>query len=161
MFTGWAATNAPFLLFLDTDLKQLTPNHLRALMAPVLERRADMTLGLFHGGKFYTDFSHWATPWLTGQRCLRADIMKYISREAAAGYGFEVALTVAAHQENYRFRIVPLKGVWHPPSEFHRGGWYGIKWRGRMYGQILHAWHLTNQERYYRWKTHFSSLLKL
>jgi hypothetical protein len=119
-----------------------------------------MTIGLFRGGNIFTDLPHWITPWLTGQRCLRSAILKYVSQEAATGYGFEIALTIAARQGGCRTRIVPLKGVWHPPSEFHRGYWYGIRWRVRMYGQILRAWYIANRERYPDAKAFFSTIIK-
>ncbi len=99
IFTGWAATTAPILLLLDADLKNLTPDHLQALLDPVINHQTDMTLGLFRGGHFSTDLSHATTPFLTGQRGLRAELLKYVSREASAGYGFEVALTYGSPPE--------------------------------------------------------------
>ncbi len=147
IFTGWAATSAPYLILLDSDLHALTPDHVIALMTPVLDHHADMTLGLFWGGHINTDFSSWGMPFLTGQRGLRSDILKHVSREAAAGYGFEIALTIAASQHGYHKHIVPLKGVWHPPSEFHRGGLNGIIWRFRMYGQIIRGWVIATRQR--------------
>jgi glycosyltransferase involved in cell wall biosynthesis len=163
IFSGWAATTAPVLLLLDADLKNLTPDHIQALLAPVIEHRADMTLGLFRGGHWGTDFSHWLTPFLTGQRGLRSELLKCVSREAAEGYGFEIALTVAAGQNGYRRRVVALKGVWHPSSEFRteRGGyWNGKIWRFRMYGQIFRAWFIATRERYPKAKTFFSDISK-
>jgi len=162
IFSGWAATTAPIILLLDADLKNMTPNHIQALLAPVIDHRADMTIGLFRGGHFGTDFSHWLTPFLTGQRGLRAELLKCISREAAEGYGFEVALTVAAGQHNYRTRVVALKGVWHPPSEFRseRGFWGGVLWKLRMYGQIIRAWYISTRERYPKEKAFFSEISK-
>jgi glycosyltransferase involved in cell wall biosynthesis len=164
LFSGWAATNAPILLLLDADLKNLTPEHIQALLAPVIEHRADMTLGLFQHGHLLTDISHWLTPFLTGQRGLRSELLKHISHEAAQGYGFEVALTVAAGQGNYHTRIVALKGVWHPSSEFRteRGGyWNGKVWRYRMYGQIIRAWFIATGERHPKAKAFFSDINKL
>jgi glycosyltransferase involved in cell wall biosynthesis len=163
VFNGWVATTAPYLLLLDADLKNLTPGHLRALLVPVLDHRADMTLGLFWGGHFNTDLSHWLTPFLTGQRGLRSDLMENVSREAAAGYGFDVALTIAANQAGYRTRRVLLKGVWHPSSEIRpeRGGyWPGRIWKLRMYGQIIRSWFIATRQRYPKTKTFFSTLLK-
>jgi glycosyltransferase involved in cell wall biosynthesis len=162
VFTGWAATIAPYILLLDADLKNLTTNHLRNLIEPVLEHRADMTLGLFWGGHISTDLSHWITPFLTGQRCLRADILKHISHKAAAGYGFEVALTVAARQNGYRKRVVTLNGVWHPRSETRteRGLWHGTIWRTHMYGQIIRAWFIATLEYYPDAKEFFSNISK-
>ena len=142
ILTGRDATTAPILLLLDADLKELTPEQVVSLMEPVLYRNIDMTLGLFKGGQFLTDFSHWGTPWLTGQRCLRSNILDHIDTNAASGYGFETALTLAAYRNDWQTEIVWLRGVWHPPSEFHRGLLYGIRQRSRMYFQIMRAWHL-------------------
>ena len=142
VFTGWRATRAPYLLTLDADLIGLTPGQVEDLLLPVIQKRADMTLGLFQGGRFQTDNSHRVTPWLTGQRCFRAELMKHVSQPAASGYGFETALTLAARQRGLRRLRVPLVGVSHPPSETHRGLWIGIRTRSRMYAQILRAWYL-------------------
>jgi len=160
IFTGWAASSAPYLLLLDADLHALTPDHILALMTPVLDHQADMTLGLFWGGHFNTDFSSWGMPFLTGQRGLRSEILKYVSREAAAGYGFEVALTIAASQQSFHKHVVPLKGVWHPPSEFHRGGLNGMIWRFRMYGQIIRGWVIATRQHHPKTNSFFSTILK-
>jgi glycosyltransferase involved in cell wall biosynthesis len=160
IFSGWAATQAPYIIMLDTDLKNLQPEHIRLLIQPVLDHRAEMTLGLFVGGRLPTDLSHWATPFLTGQRGLRADLLNFVSHEAAVGYGFEVALTVAAGQKGYHTRIVPMKGVWHPPSEFHRGFRFGLNWRIHMYNQIIHAWYISTSERYPKMRGLFTSITK-
>ncbi len=151
IFTACATTRAPYLLLLDADLQGLTPSHVEALIRPLLEGRADMTLGVFRGGRFNTDLSHWLTPWLSGQRCLRAELLQDVHREAAAGYGFETALTVAVAQKGYRTRRVPLRGVWHPPSEFHRKR--GLIWRMRMYRQIVRAWKMSGG--WSAWQRHF------
>jgi glycosyltransferase involved in cell wall biosynthesis len=160
IFTGWAATCAPVLLLLDADLKNLTPGHIQDLLDPILTHRADMTLGLFRGGHFSTTLSHTLTPFLTGQRGLRAELLKYVSREASAGYGFDIALTMAANQKGYRKRIVRLDGVWHPSSESRseRGFWFGAVWKARMYGQIMRAWWLVMRERYPKASSFFSNI---
>ena len=160
IFTGWAATCAPVLLLLDADLKNLTPGHIQALLDPILTHRADMTLGLFRGGHFSTTLSHTLTPFLTGQRGLRAELLKYVSREASAGYGFDIALTMAASQKGYRKQIVHLDGVWHPSSESRseRGFWFGAAWKARMYGQIMRAWWLVMRERYPKASSFFSNI---
>lgn len=160
MFTGWESTQAPFLIMLDTDLKDLHPEHVQELIEPVLQHHAEMTLGLFVGGRLHTDLALWVTPFLTGQRGLRADLMKHVSRNAAEGYGFEVALTVAANRQGFRTRVVPMKGVWHPSSEFHRGLWLGLKWRLRMYGQILRAWYVATGEQHPMVRDFISSIIK-
>ena len=141
IYTARNVTKAPILLLVDADLGGLKPAQVLSLIEPVVSQKIDMTLGLFRGGKLLTDFSHLATPWLTGQRCIRSSILDELDVDAASGYGFETALTIAAHRKGWRTEIVWLRGVWHPPSEFHHGLLKGIWQRIRMYFQIARAWH--------------------
>jgi glycosyltransferase involved in cell wall biosynthesis len=139
LFKAWRTIQADYILTLDADLLNLTPQHVRDLVQPVLDGECDMTMGLFNGGDWRTDLSHWTTPWLTGQRCLRADLFAFISENAARGYGFETALTVAARQRGWTVRTVFLRGASHPPNEDHRGFWLGVYNRLCMYVQIVRA----------------------
>ena len=141
IFSGWQATNAQILLLLDGDLFGMEPQHVLELVRPVLEDRADMTIGQFQKGNWRSDFSHWATPWLSGQRCLRAYLLELISWQAAQGYGIETALTVAARHHQWRCARVPLVGMWHLPGESRRGFRFGIKTRSKMYAQVVSAWY--------------------
>ena len=142
IFTAWQATRAAYLIVLDADLFGLAPKHIEDLYKPVLEGQADMTIGLFRGGYWRTDLSHRGSPWLSGQRCIRADLLKAISWDAAAGYGIETALTVASQLNDWSVMRVPLQGVWHLPSEQRRGLWRGARNRSKMYLQIIRAWYV-------------------
>lgn len=142
ILNAWHTTKADCLLLLDADLYGLEPSHILDLIEPVLRGQADMTIGQFKHGYWRTDFSHFITPWLSGQRCLRSDLLGYVSPTAAAGYGIETALTVAAKQDGWRCKRVPMYGVWHRPSEQRLGWLAGIRTRSRMYGQIVRAWYL-------------------
>jgi glycosyltransferase involved in cell wall biosynthesis len=136
-----AAEVAGAIVLLDADLEGFTPLHIQDLIEPVLHDQAEMTVGLFVGGKWTTDMSHHLTPWLSGQRCLRGELLHRIDWHAAEGYGIETALTVAALQDGWRVQRVPMPGVWHPLSEYHRGLGDGIRNRARMYAQIARAWY--------------------
>lgn len=143
LFTGWSATEASTILMLDADLINLRPEHVMELMKPVMKRQVDMTMGLFKGGRWFTDISHWLTPWLTGQRCFRSELLRHVPRAAASGYGLETAITIAARQRGWRCLPVRLEGVSHNPSEVHRGLAKGVLTRLKMYHQIVVAWYLT------------------
>ncbi|OGO50175.1 MAG: hypothetical protein A2Z30_05210 [Chloroflexi bacterium RBG_16_64_43] len=136
-----AAAGAGAILLLDADLEGLDARHIDDLVEPVLADQAEMTLGLFIGGKWNTDMSHRLAPWLSGQRCLRSELLHRIDWSAAEGYGIETALTIAALQRGWRVQRVPLPGVWHPPSEYHRGLGDGIRNRAQMYLQIARAFY--------------------
>lgn len=146
ILTGAQATRCPILLFLDADLIGLKPAHVDALVQPVVQNKAEMTLGLFRGGQLHTDLAHWLTPWLSGQRCLRAGLFQDLCLEAAAGYGIETAITLAARRQEWRVQWIFLPGVSHPISELQTGLWPGTRTRLKMYAQIVKAWRLERQQ---------------
>lgn len=139
-FTGCELTQAELILMLDADLNNLKPEHVMALIDPVLAGKDDMAIGIFRGGSWRTDFSHWTTPWLSGQRCLLHRLLGRLPQDIARGYGLETVLTLIARQEHWSYHYYPWRGVSHPPSEFHRGFKKGIANRTRMYLQIISAW---------------------
>jgi polyisoprenyl-phosphate glycosyltransferase len=139
IFSAYEKCTTPFILMLDADLIGMTPLHVYKLCQPVLDGKADMTLGIFQKGQLSTDFSHWITPWLSGQRCLRAELLNCVSSEAAKGYGIETALTVLSHQMHLKVIKIPWIGMSHPPGEIHRGSVRGLANRGKMYAQIVRA----------------------
>jgi hypothetical protein len=143
ILSGWQATRAVNLLFLDADLVNLENRHITALIEPVLNGWADMTVGLFRQGYWRTDLAHRLTPWLSGQRCLRAGLLSSLSMGAAAGYGFETALSLAARKQGWRSETVHLWGVTHLPGDI-ANGWRGPLNKVRMYAHILRAWFVFN-----------------
>lgn len=141
LFTGWREARTPYLIMLDADLLNLKPEHIEALIEPVLCGEADMTVGLFVHGQYFSDAAHWFTPWLSGQRCLHTDMLQHISPDAAEGYGFETSLTLAARRCHWRTRHVPLPGVSHPLGHVPRGGWHGPRQKLQMFAHIVRAWY--------------------
>ena len=140
ILTGWYATRSPILLILDADLIRLTTQHIEALAQPVLSGEAEMTVGLFQNGNLWTDLSHWATPWLSGQRCLRAELIRHLPNQAIQGYGFETCLSILARQEKWRVKKVYWRGVTHYLGILPRGGWSGLRRKAKMYRDIIRSW---------------------
>jgi polyisoprenyl-phosphate glycosyltransferase len=139
IFAGAQATQAECLLFLDADLLGLQPEHIQSLIEPVCAGQLDMAIGVFYGGRLLTDLSHWATPFMSGQRCLRASLFAQVRQDAAVGYGIETAITLTARKEMWRYRYIPWRGVWHPSSETRRGVLGGGFVRLKMYFEVLRA----------------------
>jgi len=146
VYSGLQTTQADLILMLDADLRGLRVQHLEELILPVVVDGLDMTIGIFRGGRFYSDFSHWATPWLSGQRCLWREHLEKICWKAAEGYGLETAITVASARNHWRCKKVIWRGVSHPPSELHRGLLGGFLNRAKMYAQIGRAFYLASLE---------------
>lgn len=143
IFTGWDSAQGSYIILLDGDLLGLKPINIQNLYQPVIDGEMDMTVGVFRNAYWRTDISQRVAPWLSGQRCLKYPLLGELSHEAAAGYGIETALTVTAQTKGWRYKYVPLDGVWHIPIEDRRGSLQGIGAKATMYMQIMRAWYLS------------------
>lgn len=128
------------LLLIDADLTGLRPRHLRALARPVLEGRADMTRGVFVGGRWRTAMAQRLVPVLNGQRALLREGLLEVEDLDDSRYGVEVAITEHARHAGWRTLDVPLRGVSQVMKEEKRGAWRGAGVRLRMYAEILYQW---------------------
>jgi GT2 family glycosyltransferase len=136
---GCNAARDPLLLFLDADLINLRPDHIRGLVLPIVNRQAAMSVGLFQHGRWISDLSHRLTPWLSGQRCVIAELMNGLSLEATAGYGLETALTIQAKRMGWPVQAIPMSGVTHP-TQLRRKGWSSVNFKVKMFKDIWRAW---------------------
>lgn len=128
------------LLLIDADLTGLRPRHLRALARPVLEGRADMTRGVFVGGRWATAAAQRLMPVLNGQRALLREGLLAVEGLDDSRYGVEVAITEHARHAGWRTLDVPLRGVSQVMKEEKRGALRGVGVRLRMYAEILYQW---------------------
>lgn len=140
MWAGVATTEAEFLVFLDADLRGLTPEHVDALVRPVASGAAEMTLGLFRGGRGSTDFSHVIAPWVSGQRAIRRDAFLTLDSARASRQGIELLLTRTAREQGWRVVNVPWHGVTHAMKEEKLGLIRGHLARWKMYREIIQTW---------------------
>jgi len=136
MKAGLEATDEQIVLFLDADLVGLKPGHIGDLLKPVVDDRADMSVGLFRGGRLHTDLAHIITPSLSGQRAVRRSVLCNLEMDSA-GFAIERALTELWTTGAIRVEKVILKGVTHRTKEEKRGYWEGVRQRAAMYGDIL------------------------
>jgi glycosyltransferase involved in cell wall biosynthesis len=134
---GARARHERVLVLLDADLTGLTPDHVRALAAPVLSGAADMTRGVFVRGRWRTNVAQRLVPVLNGQRALRRAGLLEIDGIDESRYGIEVAITDHAKRHGWRSEDVPLDGVSQVMKEEKHGTWRGTIIRLRMYAEIL------------------------
>lgn len=140
MSAGVQACQEEIILFLDADLIGLRPQHVRDLIRPVRDGACQMTIGVFRHGRLATDWSHWVTPWLSGQRCLLRDSFLAVADVGQARMGAETALTSHASSCRWRVDKVPMRGVTHTMCEEKRGLRRGLDKRWRMYVEICAYW---------------------
>lgn len=134
---GLEAVRTPYVVLLDADLTGIGPEHVHTLLEPVLRGEADMTVGVFRGGRWLSDFGNRITPQLSGQRALPTERLRELPGLAEARYDVELKLTRHAQNHGWRVRYLPLVGVGQRLKEEKRGLLAGLAHRLRMYAQIL------------------------
>lgn len=141
MKTGFEASSAPVILFLDADLIGLAPGHVTDLILPVINRDADMTVGIFGDGRLTTDLAQMVAPYLSGQRAVRREILAAMFEQEpdtdVSRFGIEVALTRHVKGGSYKVLEVPLEEMSHRMKEEKLGLVKGMAARLKMYYEIL------------------------
>ncbi|MDV6374555.1 glycosyltransferase family 2 protein [Deinococcus arenicola] len=130
------ATNAEYIVMLDADLTGLTPDHLNRMLRPVLDGRLDMSIGVFEGGGFVTDWGNKLTPHLSGQRVCRRDLLLAVPHLGEERWP-EPAITAHLKTTGARWDYVELPHVGQVLKEKKRGFWNGVWARTRMYADLL------------------------
>lgn len=141
IFYGVENTQSDIVLMLDADLINLKVEDVENLVLPVLEDKADMTIGIFSEGRFSTDLAQKISPFLSGQRAIKRWVFDRIleSREdiKKSGYAIEIILTEYAKKLNLRVITVDLPYVSHVMKEEKLGFFKGAQHRIKMYREII------------------------
>ncbi|TYQ13036.1 UNVERIFIED_CONTAM: Glycosyltransferases involved in cell wall biogenesis [Acetivibrio alkalicellulosi] len=125
------------ILFLDADLIGLKKEHVYMLIMPVIDNKADMTVGVFTSGRLYTNLSHKVSPGLSGQRAIKKHILDSMENVDLTGFGIEMALNQHAKEMNLRVEEIELEGMTHVMKEEKFGVFRGVGRRMKMYWQIV------------------------
>ena len=134
---GLQNTRAEVVLFLDADLIGLTTEHVENLLLPVLQDRAEMTIGIFEKGRRATDFAQKMAPKLSGQRAIKYSLIEQISGLDVSRFGVEVALNRFMESAQIRVEEVLLPDMSHVMKEEKLGMFKGMAARMKMYWEII------------------------
>lgn len=137
MKAGIERADADVFLFLDADLVGLQPEHIYALLQPILSGRAAMSVGLFERGRLSTDFAQVVAPYLSGQRAVRREVLQGISGLDMARFGVEIALTRYIREHDIPVEEVILENLTHLMKEEKLGLLRGFMARMKMYWEIV------------------------
>jgi glycosyltransferase involved in cell wall biosynthesis len=136
MLEGAKATDADVVVFFDADLVGLLPEHVNALVRPIEDDSTGMTIGIFRGGRIWTDWAQRIAPDISGQRALRrADFLSVPGLERVR-FGVEIAIGRHARAQGLTLVRVPFSGVTHPVKEEKLGVIRGVAARSKMYWEI-------------------------
>jgi polyisoprenyl-phosphate glycosyltransferase len=136
LLAGAKKSRGEVLLFLDADLIGLQPHQVESLLAPVLQQEADMSIAVFQGGRWRTDWAQKLVPGISGQRAMKRDFFLSISGLEHSRYGVETALGRAAARRKLRVARVPWERVTHVMKEEKLGWCRGMWERVKMYEEI-------------------------
>ena len=136
---GFAQTRSEIILLIDADLTGLSPGHLTALIAPVKEGRAQMSVSLRDNAPFLWRWI--GLDYISGERALRRDLLA--GQEDALTrlpkFGFEVFLNSLILSHRAPLAVVRLPGVKSPVKSAKYGLWTGIKGDIAMMRDLLRA----------------------
>lgn len=136
MRAGAMATDAEVVLFLDADITGLDGSKVDSLLEPIVAGTADMSIGIFKGGRSVTDLAQFVAPYISGQRALRREVFLGIPGLDDVRSGVEIAITKYAESHEFRVTRVSLPGCTHCMKEEKLGLAKGLAARMRMYIDI-------------------------
>lgn len=139
VFAGAQRLQTDVIALIDADLTGFTAEHLHALVNPVLAGQADMTRGVFMGGRWRTTAAQQITPQLNGQRALLRKNLLALPDFKDSRYGIEIIITQGAKEAGWHSLDVPLYDVSQVMKEEKRGFWAGLVIRLGMYRDVLKA----------------------
>lgn len=139
MVEGAKATDADILCFVDADLEGLTGQHIDDIIRPMLNNRVDMCIGVFRGGKLWSEAGHRMFPYVSGQRAIRRQAFLNIPYVSDMRYGVEMTLTRWAKRNNVNVVRVVLRGVSNFHKEQKMGFLKGSAARFKMYQEMYRA----------------------
>lgn len=137
MLVGANSTDADVLVFFDADLIGLTTEHVDALIYPLTEKSAGMSIGIFQAGRCWTDWAQKIAPYISGQRALLRSHFLAVPGLKGTRFGVEIAIGRYARSQGLVVQRVPFAGVTHPLKEEKLGVIRGVAARAKMYWEIM------------------------
>lgn len=138
MAVGVANASNETLFFCDGDMYNLTEEHIRALVLPVLDGEADMNIGVRNRGPL-ANFFHLKLkcgPVLSGIRVMRRAVFETVPPQYQSHYKIEAALNCFCARAGYRQRQTVIDGLGHVIKESKRGVRDGLKARWGMSREV-------------------------
>lgn len=139
MVAGVRATKADIVMFLDADLIGLRAEHVDLVVRPLINGLCDMCIGIFRGGKFWSDTAQKFAPTISGQRAMRRALFLGVPHLDELRMGVEVSINAHVKRNKARVLRVILRGVANSHKEQKLGLVEGSRARLQMYGEMVTA----------------------
>jgi glycosyltransferase involved in cell wall biosynthesis len=135
MDDGVRASDATHILFVDADCTGLTSAHLDAICEPVLDGRAEMSLGSFDYGPL--TWLVLVLPPLSGERIIPRWVWDAIPPERLDGYTIESRIDQVIAEGRHRTSVRRMRGVFHRTKRDKLGKLAGYRGTFRMYRDLF------------------------
>ncbi len=142
MIFGFNKSRGEIIMFADADLENLTSDHLRKVLNPVLKEGYDLSIGLrdriFGLGaiipKIYPTYA------IGGERAMKRDFfLKVIKNDYSHDFGIETVMNYYAKKMNLKVATPILKNLHQVIKEKKWGFWQGLNSRFDLMRQVLRA----------------------
>lgn len=139
MRIGALATNADVLFFSDADLLGFRPDHVQAVIDPVISGSVAMCIGIRDRWGNLTEFFSKLDPLLAigGQRAIRRDVFDKLPGEYFQAFEIETAMNHYCQEHRFPVTYVKLDGLDQVVKEDKFGLIDGLIRRVIMIGQIV------------------------
>lgn len=118
---GFEATAAEVLVFFDSDILNVEPEHFAALAAPVLAGEVWLSCGIVPYGRLRDPFFLRLPP-ITGLRALRREVFASVPEEKRNGFQIEIMINEVIARRRLPSSIRVLSGLRHR-SKLEKVGW--------------------------------------
>jgi len=139
MAVGVANASSDTFFFCDGDMYNVTEEHIRALILPVLERKCDMNIGVRDRGDV-KNFLHLKAkfgPVLSGIRVMRREVFETVPVQYQSHYKIEAALNCFCASAGFVQQQTIIYGLNHVLKESKRGLKDGLHARWRMTREVF------------------------
>ena len=136
---GLRQASGDLILLLDADLSGLSPHHLTALITPVRDGHADLSISLRANAPALWRWI--GLDYISGERVLHRTLLTphHETLQSLPKFGFEVFLNALAISRNARISVTKWPGVASPLKSQKYGLWAGVKADVRMMRDLFQA----------------------
>jgi polyisoprenyl-phosphate glycosyltransferase len=139
MAVGVANASNDTLFFCDGDMYNVTEEHIRSLILPVLDGECEMNIGVRDRGdvKNYMHLKLRFGPVLSGIRVMKRAVFETVPVQYQSHYKIEAALNCFCAGAGYRQEQTIITGLGHVTKESKRGLRDGLQARWRMSREVF------------------------
>ena len=136
---GLRQASGDLILLLDADLSGLSPHHLTALITPVRDGHADLSISLRANAPALWRWI--GLDYISGERVLHKSLLTphHDTLKTLPKFGFEVFLNSLAITHHARISVTPWPEVASPLKSQKYGLWAGVKADVRMLRDLFQA----------------------